>query len=310
MSFIFSKSIKNSDFGVQLFHLKTTLVLAGWIVKASGDGLSAYSSTGDIITTLNSGAGGMSNANAWFRIQMPTINGVTREFTFQRSSAGTFINKYSFSAGFITGGSATVTPTSTDQQSINSINNGNIVFSNIVADNAAPYGFALFNYLYASPGSTNNNGGMIFEGIVPGTGPALDPDPYIIYVEDNLSGVFNSAKFSTNGSNGLPKAWFNKGLVDEFYDVVGAGTIHNGVSPLFPSGAGTDPYSLKEQIGPMMWLRGQGVTRGLGFKGIGYIMKMNGTIHTSGENLSFNSPRDRIVCADVNFPWDGTLAPR
>lgn len=53
-----------------LFHWKQDLVAAGtYSVVSSGDGLALYSSSGDIITTGSSGAGGLGNVNAWFRLK-------------------------------------------------------------------------------------------------------------------------------------------------------------------------------------------------------------------------------------------------
>ncbi len=54
-----------------------------WSVVASGDGLAAYSSTGDVITHSGSGANGLDNNNAWFVLRDPDDN---REILFHRGA--------------------------------------------------------------------------------------------------------------------------------------------------------------------------------------------------------------------------------
>jgi hypothetical protein len=112
------------------------LITAGWTVEGSGDGLSLYSSSGNVLTSGGTGAGGLGNALAWFRIRQPTWNGTfAREFTFQGEGliSGSHYEwriKYSpgVNGGFnqppvintsgATGGSAssTVTPSALDEQ--------------------------------------------------------------------------------------------------------------------------------------------------------------------------------------------------
>jgi len=75
-----------STFAECAFRLKQIMVTAGWVVKSSSDG-TTFNSTGDQITSANTGAGGMNNNNAWFRIQDPAGG---REFTLQKGGAATY----------------------------------------------------------------------------------------------------------------------------------------------------------------------------------------------------------------------------
>ena len=68
--------ISSPDQSAGLFRMKELLVNAGWKVMMSGDGLSLYSATGDVITSPGDGAGGMDNPRAWYRLQSPGPIGV------------------------------------------------------------------------------------------------------------------------------------------------------------------------------------------------------------------------------------------
>jgi len=111
-------NLSHSSGASTIFILKRLLKNEGWTVLASGDGISAYSSSSDIITSAGSGANGMDNSNAWFRIEDPLS---AREYVFQRGTAGHYSWKWIYSAsdGF-TGGSPDyqTLPTATDQQGL------------------------------------------------------------------------------------------------------------------------------------------------------------------------------------------------
>ncbi len=69
MAFIFSKTYPSTG-SAAIFAFKELLVDAGWTVLPSSDG-TTYNASGDQITTGSSGAGGMANNSAWFRIESP-----------------------------------------------------------------------------------------------------------------------------------------------------------------------------------------------------------------------------------------------
>jgi hypothetical protein len=81
----------------------------GWLVVSSGDSIS-FNLSGDIITSGNSGSGGLYNNGSWFVIQSPS----SRQFVFQQTSANNFFIGYSKN-GLYTGGDSTTRPTATDE---------------------------------------------------------------------------------------------------------------------------------------------------------------------------------------------------
>lgn len=105
------------DTNAHAFEIKELLKSAGWIVKSSSDGTTVDSS-GDSLTSSDAVAGGLGNALSWFRIQIP---GGEFELTFQFTNTQSSNNHYRVKASetpFTTGGTATETPSSTDEQVI------------------------------------------------------------------------------------------------------------------------------------------------------------------------------------------------
>lgn len=314
MTFI-NQVVANIAGGSTWWYIKEIMKSAGWTVKSSGDGLALFSSTTDIITLPGTGAGGMNNTNAWFRIQMPLVDGVRRELVMQRAASspqGTI--KYSFSANFSGGApSSTVTPTATDQaiitstpsQSIWAGDNGFHLY--LGANNSDGYEVFAGVQLNGNLGS-NNSGGFLLDRMLPGSGPAGDPDPYILYSETTSSGSFNVGKITVvnnPGTGSLGQAWMHKGLPTEVFAGVGGMTVGS----IFANtpGAGTNIYDKRESLGPIVWVRHSAATAGpAGLKGVGTIMRWIGAPKAGAQTLSVLTPNDRIVVADVSFPWDGT----
>src|SRR5688572_23586724 len=100
-----------------MFALKEALVDEGWIVVSSSDG-STYNAAGDQITTGASGAGGLDNSDAWFRLRMPEYQGRERELMVQRGGSGqSWRIAYSHEDTFDSGTpDATTIPEATDQE--------------------------------------------------------------------------------------------------------------------------------------------------------------------------------------------------
>lgn len=101
---------------IAMFLVLTNFLTAGWTVRTSSDGTTYKSSPGSQITNGNSGANGMANNFAWFRLQDP---GGVREFVVQRNNSGLdwqWAIKYSPAAKF-TGGApaAHQVPTAADE---------------------------------------------------------------------------------------------------------------------------------------------------------------------------------------------------
>ena len=75
------------------------------------------------------------------------------------------------------------------------------------------------------------------------------------------------------------------------------------VYPVFGS---TNPISTKDEAFPIVYAR-RGVIANPGYKGVGFMMKWLGVSRTTGDTLTVDSTRDRIVFGDVSFPWQGTV---
>lgn len=112
-------NLQPSTYGEVFFHMKELLKAAGWSVVRSGDGLSAFSGTTDVLTGSGSGANGCNNPGAWFVAQMPSVAGATRQLLVFMGSTTTIMNRggmrfvYSCSGAF-TGGAANTRPNATD----------------------------------------------------------------------------------------------------------------------------------------------------------------------------------------------------
>jgi len=98
---------------------KTFMVTqAGWTVIASGDGLSGYSTSGDILTSAAAVAGGLGNTKSWFILKEPSpgFNGLQRQFLIYRASEASPVSRnvmYSAQGFDLTNGhnSASISPT-------------------------------------------------------------------------------------------------------------------------------------------------------------------------------------------------------
>jgi len=298
-----------------VFKLKTLLVAAGWVVRSSGDSLSAFSSSGDVITSGNTGAGGLGNGTAWFVIEMPTMNGVNRQLMFERSNDTSWVIKYSYSAHF-SGGSASVPATATDSISLSngfSIFPGNSTYRwNAAADDAAPYGFWASQFAIGG----GNPNGCICMFPLNQTDPS-DADPYVFYISI-VTSTFSAGSDLAGGGNGLA-AYFRKGLTGErFNSAFTSGvptwcfSFYNGSSTI-PNNVGPNPHNGNDDVfdipvgSPGQVISGEARWPG-GFKGMCSFMKWNGSSRTTGDTLSISSPgaKDRIVYRDVNLPWNGS----
>ncbi len=300
MSFVYD--VNNATMtGAQLFfNLKELLKSAGWTVPSSSDG-TTYNSSGDQITTGSSGGGGMANNSAWYRIRMPSVSGITREFTIQRSTTNlSWTINYSY-LGF-TGGSpnATTTPTATDQGSVAS---GTILPAdsgyrwNAAADNDGDDGWAFWCTCFPTGGGAVSYA-FILDTLMSGTYPSTEPEPYVIYSSSNLT---------TNIATTV-KGYLGKGTIyDGFVSLGGCAYFGTGAADTVPGFLGTNPYTSLDEILPIPYARFSSTNDPAGYKGMGKLMKWNGSSRTTGDTFSLSTTRDRIVMSNVNLPWDGSV---
>jgi hypothetical protein len=307
MSYVFDVNNSAVTGAQAMYKFKELLKTAGWVVKSSGDGLSAFSSTTDIITSGSSGANGFANSNAWVRIQMPIANGVHREFILQRSSSNILWTiLYSYSVGFIGGSpSATIAPTATDSKTINPgsfFTTDSTYRLNIAADNAAPYGFWMG--CFPIGGGSPSGGAFCLLPIY--SNATQDVDPYVIYAESSSSFTISSSLINT------PNTWYRKGLSGELFQIVSACKlicVNDSGNSCFPSGVGVNPHNGNDDVIDIPFSSSpatSGILWPYGFKGLCSFMKWNGSSRTTGDTLSLAGSKDRIIYRDVNLPWNGS----
>lgn len=315
MAYSWTPNLTPATGAVAVYELKERLKAAGATVLSSSDG-TTYNSSGDQITSGNSGAGGLANTNAWFRVQL--ADGV-RQMTFQRGSGNTAWRiKYSASAGF-TGGSpgATQTPTASDGQVFFGggtdasptfatwFNTDGTYRAHVGADNAAPYSWWFATY---PTGGGTPNGGMVYDPVqVPA---AADTDPVVISVAIS-SGGFTAATIgavSTSSTAARVVGWLKHNLVGAGYVAIPGNKIASvGGGDLAPEGAGSNPHSGNDDMFPIIYGRPTGQAAPQGYKGISSVMYWNGTMRATGDTLTVSSSRDRLILGQVSVPWNGQV---
>ena len=295
-----------------MFSLKEVMKTAGWTVISSSDG-TTYNAAGDEISSGSSGAGGMANSLAWFRIRMPTTDSVTREFVFQRSTSLNYQwrIKYSFSATF-SGGSpdATTTPDATDEQfpagggtsgspSFTTImtTDGTTTSSVAAGGSAEGYTFYLLNF---PAGGGTPNCFCYLDRMVAGTFPSADVDPYVMKFGNQAPTIANIQ--ITN----ITEAFLAKGLGGESWTNV-AGCIPEDNSTYLAGALGTNPHTGNDDSISISWARRSALGGTAGWKGVSSMLKMNGVSRTTGDTLTVSTTRDRFIASDVNIPWDGSV---
>lgn len=295
-----------------VYKLKTVMKSAGWSVPSSSDG-TTYNSSGDQITSGNSGANGLANSRAWFRIQDPAS---LRELIFQRTTASNtdWRIKYSASARF-TGGApaATVTPSATDEKFL--IGGGtdasptfttwftsdNQYRVHMMASSTDGYGFwlACLKSLGGRTNSGTQSGGFVFDPLAAGSYPSADQDPIILYVPTSLSFSYSTV---TQILGFLKKGLGGEGFVNIPWLQIRVG----GAFDAFPGNITANVFNNKEVTFPVFYGRQNALTAPTGFKGQSSILRWHGTSKFTPSLLTLSSSKDRIVIGDFNLPWNGT----
>jgi hypothetical protein len=234
MAYSYNNNLSPTGPDDAIFQLKAVLKTALWTVPASSDG-TTYNAAGDQITTAASGAGGMANTSAWFRIRSPAGAG-GKEFTFQRGTTNnSWRVKYSVTSGF-TGGTPGITQTAsatdeaivmgggTDASPTYNTNLFGITSGfrwHCAADGASPYPFFACGYANGggAPGATNMPALIVHDPMTSGTAEANDADPTVLIFSGMLvapgSGVGMATGTCLIGGNGSPTniaTWHRKGL--------------------------------------------------------------------------------------------------
>lgn len=299
-----------------IYQVKEMMKAAGWSVLSSSDG-TTYNGAGDQISSGGSGAGGMDNTNAWFRIQNP--DGV--EFTFQRVNLSYYFRvKCSPVNGFTQnqdgGGSppdATHTPYATDQgvligSGTDASPTGNFLFPNSGtwrfkggADSASPYHF--WSAAFPVGGGVVNHF-LAFEGL--DACEPTDAAPFHVYIGSS-SDPGRGTLGAETGSGTSVRSWATvASTTPSTWTIMPAHYLTTATSFLFPSASVVNPITGKDEVYPIGYGRRSGLGNP-GWKGVGSMVQWNGVLRTTGDTMTVSTTRDRIVFYEVSMPWQGTV---
>ncbi len=314
MSFAFNKTSPATG-AAAVFELKTLLKLQGFTVLASSDG-TTYNAAGDQITVPGSGAGGMANNNAWFRIRAPGGAGA-QEWTFQRGTTNPVWRvKRSLSNPF-TGGSpgATQTPSATNEFVVmGGGTDASPTFGtwfgtdatyrwNCAVDNAAPYGW----WAGAFPiGGGNPTAVLICDPLV-GCAPA-DGDKYAIVMGCSGNNQLSITTITAETGSGTTSRLIASVIsaAPTTYQQFPGQKLSSDTGDLVPSGLPTNPLTLADEGFPIVLGR-RSALADAGYKGVTSLMKWIGTTRSTGATLTVSTTADRIIYRAVSLPWDGSV---
>ena len=277
--------------GAAIFLLKTMLKAAWWTVKSSSDG-TTYNSSGDQITTNTTGAGGILNANAWFRIAHPTYVG--KELCFQANAtpataAANWRIKSTANSGF-TGGSpgATQTPAGgTDQKVL--VGAGTDASPTFAAAFGTDGGYrfncasdsttgAFWSAAWPSGGGSSSHG-LCLEKLTPSN--VSDTDPWLF---------------------GFGQSAFWEGFAGKFwgsYNNLFTVTVDNFTIVTMPASFTTDPFNGKNQSVLNLYYLASNA-----WKGSGLYLNANNTTASTTPALNTNAAAgDTLVIGASCIPW-------
>jgi hypothetical protein len=285
-----------------MFAFKTLMEANGWDVPAWSDG-STYMVAGGI-THMGTGANGMNNSRAWFRLRAPAAMTPRREWVIQRSDYGGTYWWIQVSAedGFTLGGTATAVPTATDQQNLIGTDfHGIAIFGapsaykfHIGMDDASPFGWFIVAVVN---GTGVVNRVILFDPMIAGSYPAEDDDPaiYLCVGSTPYNGMFG-------------KCWYRKNELDEAWvDVTGHYFASYSTGIMIPGLAGTNPYNGCDNHFVIPWGRGSAFATQVGWKGFGSLARWIGIYRADMDTLAVVTARDMILVGAIALPWSGDV---
>jgi hypothetical protein len=330
MAFLFNVNLSPAQHNNMMFEIKEQMKLAGWTVESSGYAItapvvtSAYSAVGDVITAasiLDFTAGTL-----WWRIRQPTISGGDlgapggREFVFHTngsSNAASWRFKYAVSVPF-TGGSPGTgqPPSSTDEvivwgggtdaaptyAQLFGFGLDGTYRLELMAENVAPFGW--YAATFTNGGTNPADANLFFDPMLLGSELQGDPDPYVFCVIGGNPWSRIGAQSATgDGAN----AWFGKGTPSQFFGRCPVPAYFNVTAGQFvPGGAGSNPYTLNDDLFPLYYIRKADIGRLGGYKGMSRYFKWMGTERQIGCTLTVVTPKDYMVLVDMAIVWNGS----
>jgi hypothetical protein len=311
MAWQFSTNNTPATGAAAMYLLLTKLIAAGWVVKSSSDG-TTYNSSGNQITGGGSGANGLANNSAWFRVQDP---GGLREYVAQRGTTNLVWRwTYSKSAHFVTGSpSATQVPSASDGQILNGGGtDGAPTFATMFgADASYRYSCAaqsaatMVNAVACYPffalgwaiggGANSQSHGLISDVADPVTSVVFnssDTDPVINYFATSSTNVYGGDISSGSGA-GHPLAY-----------VAGVWQTVNAATPTGNTTWTTDPGNGKDVY--LEWLF-VGLTPPIFPKALAQNMLQAPTTgRGTGSAGSLVTVNDHVYVNQCVLPWDGS----
>lgn len=317
MTFVYNVNTFPATGAVAVFQLKELLKSAGWIIKQTSDGTTLSGADIDNIISGSSGAGGMANSNAWYRIQSPDQ---VREFLIQRGTVNTdYKVRYSAFSKFITGVPTASTPsTAVDEQYILGSSGAfaswmgadNSFYWHGMANDSDGYGFWCLGVKagLATGGNPAFSSVLVFDPMITGSYNFGDVDPYIVLSRVTSTVVFDSSTLATLAATNF-KGWFGYGLTGATFQQVSAQRHITGGTAVIPLGMGNSPFSKKGIFWPVVWARPViiGNIQPGGIKGLSSLMLWNFTPIANATLLSVESPLDRVVFGDISLPWPSNI---
>ena len=318
----FSYYVNNTitNFGDVFYQMKELLKTAGWAVQSSSDGLT-YNASGDIITSGGTGAGGMTNTNAWYVLAHPTLDGYQRYICLQ---VGTSKNTIRFKISWtpFNGGSPGIlrVPSASDERLLYGYGTDAAPgFSALLDSTAANVrvnliagdvteGYAYF-MLFHKVGAGTLGGAIIMEKLVSLVG---DIDPYFYYIQgtgtfpyDDLNG-YKSHDFTSTGTY-CPQGWIRKSFSNAIFVKCITSWYSTGIKTSNFHGVGqlgSDPYDGTDVVLPLILYSPISQSGLASYKGQSINMKLNGSSKTA---LDTSNTRTRIYSGPFSFPWNGSV---
>jgi hypothetical protein len=294
--------------------LKATGGTKNWSVVMSGDGLAAFSGTGDVITSGANGANGLDNSGAWFVLEDPDSN---RQILVQRDTVA-YRFEYWYSKGkLFTGGSAATRATATDEKSFmqNRLANyttypstGISFYMHIVAEGDTPEGNVYPFWCVMRFTATGNPFGVIMMDCVDDSlSPAADSDKAILMTAANQNLFYNSGAIVGNDTvSSYPSAYMRYGQVNEEWNAIAYMAYWASVVRV-PAGLAANPEDSKFAVLPCFVARTSGVTNGI--KGQSHLMRYRPTGFSYGDVVFDGTDYFLVVDDFMMRGWPDSTGP-
>lgn len=318
MAWAFSPNVVAATNNLQHWLFKEHLKANGFPVVTSGDGVSVYSSSGDVITSSTV----WGNAGSWYAIAGPTIDGVTEYWCVQHSNNDIYRIKYGLTP--FTGGSpsATRVPSSTTEQVMlgggtdasptyfNLYFNGSSgTFRSHFAANPTLGSFYGLGQLI----SNGNSGQFLFaqDRLKPQTYDVLDQAPSIVFMPNaSPPGSPVSSNLFSDQTGNTCRGWYRLGLSGATFAQYAAMFARSNQigSNANPDLFGRQPYADLDYLMPMLWGRTNAGTQP-GPKGVGSMFLLRSFLRTDFQRYTVaGEPNEWIMWGPLAVPWPTGVA--